>query len=133
MPDPLGDTPMIGSPGRACSLLPRSGTCDFLFVREALSPLSYRTRRAIDGTRTHALRLADSDASRYITIAGRTLMVQSDRRDSNSCLLGGSQRCLPLHYDRLQSRQQDEPATNRLQDGCSLTDGAHLHEQMVKN
>jgi hypothetical protein len=78
LPYPLGDIPMIGSPDRNRTY--NKSACKALAL-----PLSYRTIRAIalrhaqanDGTRsrsvaegiTHALRLADSDANHYITIA----------------------------------------------------------------
>jgi hypothetical protein len=69
-PIPLGDTPVFGDPDRTCSRSVSEGdTYDILFVRKVLFQLSYRTTRASDRTRTHALRLADSDASRYITLA----------------------------------------------------------------
>ncbi len=82
-------------------------------------------------------RLADSDASRYITPARLEVknlndILWSERRDSNSCLLVGSQGCLPLHHIRKSAFNEMglvtgfEPATDCLQDSCSTVE-PHQH------
>lgn len=67
----------MGSPGRILPLnlavkadiLPCRDKGDRSTVQRRDSSRLYRTAKASDGTRTHALRLADSDASHYITPA----------------------------------------------------------------